>query len=87
MKEKFEEYEGDYVVFRPDLDDDCMKAVRDELGRLSLAERRIFLMYLEAGTYTEVSKELKCSVPTISKKCRQIAAKIAKKTEKICREF
>lgn len=87
MNEKFEDYEGDYVVFRPDADDDCMKAVRAELQRLTLAERRIFLMVLEAGTFTEVSHELHCSVPTISKKFKAIADKIAKKTEKICKEF
>ena len=86
MKERFEQYEGDYVTITPD-DDDCVSSIKEELKRLTLAERTIYLMWLNLGTYSAVAKVLKCSVPTISKKCRAISEKIHKKTEKICQEL
>ena len=86
MKERFEQYEGDYVTVTPE-DDDCVSSIKEELKRLTLAERTIYLMWMELGTYSEVAKALKCSVPTISKKCRAISARLHKKTEKICKEF
>lgn len=86
MKERFEQYECDYVTITPD-DDDCVSSIKEELRRLTLAERTIYLMWMEMGTYSEVAKALKCSVPTISKKCRAISEKIHKKTEKICKEL
>lgn len=86
VKEKYEDYEGDYVTITKD-DDDCLRAIRDALGFLSLPERKIFVMYTEAGTYSEVAKELKCSVPTVSNKIKAIQAKLRKKVEVECTDY
>ena len=74
-KEKYEEYEGDYLADNPN-DDDRMRALRERIRNLPLPERKIFIMYTELGTYSEVAKILKCSVPTVSKKIREIREKI-----------
>ena len=74
-KEKYEEYEGDYLADKPN-DDDTMRALRERIRNLPLPERKIFIMYTELGTYSEVAKILKCSVPTVSKKIREIREKI-----------
>lgn len=74
-KEKYEEYEGDYLADNPN-DDDTMRALRERIRNLPLPERKIFIMYTELGTYSEVAKILKCSVPTVSKKIREIREKI-----------
>lgn len=73
--EKYEEYEGDYLADSPE-DDDTMRALRERIRNLPLPERKIFIMYTELGTYSEVAKILKCSVPTVSKKIREIREKI-----------
>lgn len=83
MESKYEEYEGDYLTFGMD-DDDCLRALREEARSLPLAERRIFIMYVEAGTYSEVAKQLHCSVPTVSKKIRAIKEKLIEKTRTVC---
>lgn len=71
----YEDYEGDYL--RPDPeDDDTLRGIRERIAALPLPERRIFIMYTEYGTYSEVAKILKCSVPTVSKKIREIRKKI-----------
>lgn len=73
--EKYEEYEGDYLADSPE-DDDTMRALRARIRNLPLPERKIFIMYTELGTYSEVAKILKCSVPTVSKKIREIREKL-----------
>lgn len=71
----YEEYEGDYLTDRPE-DDDTMLELRRRIRNLPLPERKIFIMYAELGTYSEVAKILKCSVPTVSKKIREIREKL-----------
>lgn len=84
---KYEEYEGDYINYDFIGDDDCMRRVRDEVKRLPLPERKIFLLYLEVGSFTEVAKELHCSVPTASHKVKAIRDKIKKASEDICMDY
>ena len=77
LEERYEVYEADYLADSPE-DDDTMRALRERIRDLPLPERRIFIMYTEFGTYSEVAKVLKCSVPTVSKKIREIREKILK---------
>ena len=83
---KYEEYEGDYITFNIE-DDDCMRRIREEIKNLPLPERKIFLLYLEVGSFTEVSKELHCSVPTASHKVKAIRDKIRRGSETICKDY
>lgn len=84
--ETYEDWERDYLTLRDD-DDDCMRKMRLEIGRLPLAQKRLMILYIELGTYSSVAKVLKCSVPTISKKVRQIKDYLQKKTRNICRDY
>lgn len=86
MRVKYEVYEREYLDYGKE-DDDCLRAIREELRSLPLAERRIYIMYVEAGTYSEVAKQLHCSVPTVSKKIRAIRDKLREKTETECTEL
>ena len=83
---RYEDYEGEYVEINFD-DDDCLRAIREEIKCLPLPERKIFLMYSEEQTYSAVAKALNCSVPTASKYIRQVKDKILGKVETICKEF
>lgn len=82
----YEDYEGDYLVISSE-DDDCLRAIRERIAELPMAERRIMVMYIEAGTYSAVAKQLKCSVPTVSKKIRGIKKKIKLKIDSVCRDY
>lgn len=75
---------NDWMDYSPE-DDDCTMGIKDAIRGLSLPERRIYLMWMEEGTYTEVAKSLRCSVPTVSKKVRAIKDKIRKKVDKACK--
>lgn len=72
----YEDIEREYLTPKYD-DDDRIREIRERMRtRLTLAERKIMIYYMELGTYTEVAKILHCSVPTVSKKIREIKAKI-----------
>lgn len=83
---RYEEYEGEYLEINFD-DDDCIRAIREELRGLTLAERMIFVMYSEEQTYSAVAKKLGCSVPTVSKRIKQIKNKLRSKIELPCTEL
>ena len=80
---KYEEYEGEYITVSSE-DDDCLRAIKDSIRDLPMAERMIMVMYVEAGTYSEVAKHLRCSVPTVSKRIKAIKAKLGRKVETVC---
>ena len=74
----YDEIEREYLTPR-DEDDDRIREIRERLKtRLTLAERKIMIYYMELGTYTEVAKILHCSVPTVSKKIREIREKLTR---------
>ena len=75
MQVPYEKYETEDINSNIE-DDDSMFRIREALKNLSLAERKIFVMYTEMGTYSSVARALHCSVPTVSKKVRQIKEKI-----------
>lgn len=83
---RYEDYEGEYITISAE-DDDCMRAIREEIKGLPLAEKRIFLMYSESQTYSAVAKALHCSVPTVSKKVREIKSRIRRKIDTICKDY
>ena len=77
---------NEYIEFSLE-DDDCLRSIKEVMRSLPLPEKVIYTMYLEEGTYSEVAKQLKCSVPTVSKKVRAISEKIRVKTEEICKGY
>lgn len=81
---KYEKYEGEYIEFNFD-DDDCIRAIREEIKRLPLPERKIFLMYSEEQTYSAVANALNCSVPTASKYIREVKNKLKSKVSEVCK--
>lgn len=84
--ERYEDYEGDYITFAKE-DDDCLRGLREAIRALPLPERKIMVMYIEAGTYSGVAKMLNCSVPTVSGKIKAIKEKINKIVYKECAEY
>lgn len=56
-------------------DTDEMYAIKERFFKLSEAERRIFIVYLDEGTYTGVAKFFGCSPPTAKKKIKNIIEK------------
>lgn len=75
MKIDYEIYSKDFLDPKS-TDDDMLFRLREAINSLPLPERKIFVMYCEFGTYSEVAKELHCSVPTISNKIKMIRKKI-----------
>ena len=74
----YDEIEREYLTPKYD-DDDRIREIRERMRtRLTLAERKIMIYYMELGTYTEVAKILHCSVPTVSKKIREIREKLTR---------
>ena len=76
MTTNWDDIENEYMEPR-ESDDDRIRGIKERMRtRLSLAERRILIYYIELGTYSEVAKILRCSVPTVSKKIREIREKL-----------
>lgn len=75
MNVDYEVYSREYLEFSEE-DDDRTRKVKEVLNTLPLAERVIIVMYMEFGTYSEVSKHLHCSIPTCSSKIKKIKKKI-----------
>lgn len=74
MEVSFNRIEQEY---QPTLeDDDRMLGIKEKLFKLTEAERRIFLIYLDEGTYTGVAKFFGVSPPTSKKKIKNIIEKL-----------
>ena len=73
MEVPFSRIEEEY---KPNLEDtDEMLAVKEKLFNLTEAERRIFMVYLDEGTYSGVAKFFGCSPPTAKKFIKRIIEK------------
>ena len=70
----FEQLYSEYEI--TPLDDDEMVFYKTALKSLPEAERRIFTLYMELGTYTSVARLLKSSPPTAKKVIDNIRKKI-----------
>ena len=58
-------------------DDDTMQAIKAKLfSRLNEGERRVFLMYMDFGTYAGVAKLFGVSPPTAKKAIKKIIEKL-----------
>lgn len=57
-------------------DDDRMADIKERLFNLTEAERRIFLIYLDEGTYAGVAKFFGVSRPTARKYVKKILEKL-----------
>ena len=62
-------------------DDDRMKRIKDALQSLKPVERKIFLTYVESGTYSETARQYNVSVPTAKKYLIEIKNKILNKID------
>ena len=71
---KTEIFEEDYDFSNND--DDRLYEIKDALKRLRPVERKIFLTYVELGTYSGVAREFGVSVPTACNYIRNIREKI-----------
>lgn len=71
---KTEIFEEDYEINNND--DDRIYSIKEALKRLRPVERKIFLTYVELGTYSGVAREFGVSVPTACNYIRNIREKI-----------
>lgn len=59
-----------------DNDDDKIRDIKDAIGTLTPAEKKIWLTYVEYGTYSDTAREYKVSAPTVRKYLDGIKNKI-----------
>ena len=57
-------FEDEYIVPTID-DDDEMLLIKQAIKTLSPVQRKIYLTYVEYGTYTATAKEFGVSIPTV----------------------
>lgn len=57
-------------------DDDRMATIKEAIKSLRPVERKIFLVYVELGTYSGVAREFGVSVPTACNYIRNIREKL-----------
>lgn len=62
--------------YRPNIEDtDEMLNIKEKFFNLSEAERRIFMVYMDEGTYSGVAKFFGVSCPTAKKYIKRILQK------------
>lgn len=62
-------------------DDDRMYEIKSALQSLRPVERKIFLTYVESGTYSETARQFRVSVPTAKRYIVEIKNKIINKLD------
>lgn len=73
---KIQIYDEDYALTMED--DDRMAKIKEAVFALNSIQRKIFLTYVEIGTYAGTAKEYGVSVPTIKKYLKKIKENILK---------
>lgn len=76
--------EDEYMEHSPEEDDElywCKESLKKILTPL---ERKIYVTYLENGTYTSTAKAFKVSTPTLQKYVKGLTARIA---EYVCKHI
>lgn len=53
-------------------DDDEMYLIKEAIKSLTPLQRKIYITYLECGTYTATAKAFKVSTPTVQKYIRKL---------------
>lgn len=71
----FTKIETEYAP-NPLEDTDEIILFKERLFKLSEAERRIFLVYMEEGSYAGTARFFKVSVPTARKYCNKVMEKL-----------
>ena len=66
--------ENEYLMDRND--DDRMRTIKERLGNLKEAEKRIFFLYCDEGSYCGAARILKCSPTTVKKYVDSIRKKL-----------
>lgn len=79
MELDFETIKRDYLPNEGD--DDKMRSLKEAMECLNPAEQRIWLTYVECGTYTATAKEYNVSAPTAKKYITQLKNKILEHLE------
>lgn len=62
-------------------DDDMMYRLKSAIQALRPVERKIFLTYVESGTYSETARQFNVSVPTAKRYVVEVKNKILSKIE------
>lgn len=65
----------EYITPLPD-DDDEMLLIKEAISKLNGVQRKIYLSYVENGTYTATAEEFGVSIPTIKTYINNINGKI-----------
>lgn len=68
--------EEDYMEHSPEEDDE-MFWIKEALKSMTPLERKIYVTYLETGTYTGTAEAFKVSVPTLQAYVKKLSARIA----------
>lgn len=69
----------DYII--NDNDDDTIRTIKEAIAKLTPAERKIWLTYVEFGTYSDTAREYSVSAPTAKTKILEIKNKILSQME------
>ena len=77
MRNKDIEIERDWVKiekeYEPSLDDsEKLDFIKTRLNGITPAKRRIFIMWIELGSYAAVARILHCTYPTVKKIITQV---------------
>lgn len=61
------------IEYAPNSEDtDQILEIKLKIQSLPEHQKRIFLMYVDMGSYSAVARELNCSAPTVAKYIKQI---------------
>lgn len=74
------ELEAEYMEHL-DTDNDEMYHIKEAIRKLTPLQRKIYVTYLECGTYTDTAKAFKVAVPTVKKYLTRLTERI---TEYVC---
>lgn len=66
----------DEYITPMDEDDDEMLLIKEAISKLNGVQRKIYLSYVENGTYTATAEEFGVSIPTIKTYINNINGKI-----------
>jgi len=75
MMENFEKWAEEYLP-NDMVDDDLMLRIKEAVQRLNTIQKKIFLTYVELGSYAATGREFGVSTPTAKKYINEIKSKL-----------
>lgn len=75
MMENFEKWAEEYLP-NDMVDDDLMLGIKEAVQRLNTIQKKIFLTYVELGSYAATGREFGVSTPTAKKYINEIKSKL-----------